>query len=98
MDFYSGSGTRKFISFRLDNEMSGQPAQDNIEAMETYQPQLEQPQEPEVIELRTDLRSVIEFLLPQILRAAKHISPGRSSVSQIQKRTLLLPLMQSPMC
>ena len=61
MDFYSGNGSRKFISFRLDNEMSGQPAQDNIEAMETDQAQLEQPQEPEVIELRTDLRSVIEL-------------------------------------
>ena len=61
MDFYSGSGSRKFISFRLDNEMSGQPAQDNNEAMETDQPQLEQPQELEVIELRTDLRSVIEL-------------------------------------
>ena len=61
MDFYSGSGSRKFISFRLDNEMSGQPAQDNIEAKETDQPQLEQPQEPEVIELQTDLRSVIEL-------------------------------------
>ena len=61
MDFYSRSGSRKLISFRLDNEMSGQPAQDNIEAMETDQPQLEQPQEPEVIELRTDLRSVIEL-------------------------------------
>ena len=61
MDFYSGSGSRKFISFRLDNEMSGQPTQDNVEAMETDQPQLEQPQEPEVIELRTELRSIIEL-------------------------------------
>ena len=61
MDFYSGSGSRKFISFRLDNEMNGQPAQDNVEAMETDQPQLEQPQEPEGIELRTDRRSIIEL-------------------------------------
>ena len=61
MEFYSGSGSRKFISFHLDNEMSGQPAQDNVEAMATDQPQLEQPQEPEVIELRTDRRSIIEL-------------------------------------
>ena len=61
MDFYSVSGSRKFISFRLDNEMSGQPTQDNVEAMETDQPQLEQPQELEVIELRTDLKSIIEL-------------------------------------
>ena len=61
MDFYSGSGSRNFISFRLDNEMRSQPAQDNVEAMETDQPQLEQPQEPEVIELRTDRRSIIEL-------------------------------------
>ena len=41
--------------------MSGQPTQDNVEAMETDQPQLEQPKEPEVIELRTDIRSIIEL-------------------------------------
>ena len=33
MDFYSESGSPKFISFRLDREMDGQPLQEQTEQM-----------------------------------------------------------------
>ena len=61
MDFYSGSGSHEFISFHLGPEISDQLPQDNAETMETEQPHLEQSQEPEVIELRTDRKSIIEL-------------------------------------
>ena len=43
MDFFSGSGSHGFISFRLGEEMSGQPTQENPEDMETN-PSLTTPQ------------------------------------------------------
>ena len=61
MDFFSGNGSRKFISFRLGNEMSGQPTQGIIEEMETDQESVEQIPEPEVSVLPVDKTSFVEL-------------------------------------
>ena len=61
MDFFSGSGSRKFISFRLDKEMDGQPSQDATEIMEIDTPQAAKAPEPEVAELPAEKRSLVEL-------------------------------------
>ena len=61
MDIFSGSGSHKFISSRLGNEMSGQPIQDITEVMEADQQSVEQIPEPEVTELPVDKRSITEL-------------------------------------
>ena len=40
MDIFAGSEPRLFISFRLENETTGQPAQDMEEKMDTSSPNL----------------------------------------------------------
>ena len=62
MNFFSGSGSRKFLSFRLGNEMSGQPIQGKSEDMEIDQQSVEQIPEPEVSELPVDKTSIVELL------------------------------------
>ena len=61
MDFFSGSGSRKVISFRLDKEMDGQPSQDATEIMEVDTPQAAKAPEPEVTEVPTEKRSLVEL-------------------------------------
>ena len=61
MDFFSGSGSRNFISFRLGKEMDGQPQQNVAEEMEVDPPSIEQAPGPEVREVPADKRSVIEL-------------------------------------
>ena len=61
MDFFSGSGSRKFISFRLDKKMDGQPSQDATEIMEIDTPQAAKAPEPEVTELPAEKRSLVEL-------------------------------------
>ena len=61
MDFISGSGSRKFISFRLGKEMSGQPSQDAAEIMEVDTLPTARAPEPEVSELPADKRSLVEL-------------------------------------
>ena len=61
MDFFSGSGSRKFISFRLDKEMDGQPSQDATDIMEVDTPQAAKAPEPEVTEVPTEKRSLVEL-------------------------------------
>ena len=62
MDFFRGGGSRIFISFRLDNEMSGQPKQDVAAPMETNQQSIEPVPAPEITELPVDKRSIVELL------------------------------------
>ena len=61
MDYFSGSGSLKFISFRLGEEMSGQTLQDNAEEMETNPPPAVESPETEVTELPIDKRSIVEL-------------------------------------
>ena len=61
MVFFSGSGSRKFISFRLDKEMDGQPSQDATEIMEVDTPQAAKAPEPEVTEVPAEKRSLVEL-------------------------------------
>ena len=61
MDFFTGSGSRKFISFRLGKEMSGQPSQDAAEIMEIDVPPTTQELEPAVTEVPADKRSLVEL-------------------------------------
>ena len=60
MDFFSGSGSHSFISFRLGEEMSGQPTQENPEDMETN-PTLSTPQTTvKEAQSSADLEAVVE--------------------------------------
>ena len=61
MDFFSGSGSRNSISFRLDKEMDGQPSQDATEIMKIDTPQAAKAPEPEVTEVPAEKRSLIEL-------------------------------------
>ena len=61
MDFFSGSGSRNFISFRLNKEMNGQPSQDAAEIMEVDTPPTARAPEPEFIEMPADRRSLVEL-------------------------------------
>ena len=61
MDFFSGSGSRKYISFRLGKEMSGPPNQVTTEAMEIDVPTTDHMQELEVTEIPVDKGSVAEL-------------------------------------
>ena len=61
MDFFSGSGSRKFISFRLGKEMDGQPSQIPAEDMDVDVPNTERSQELEATRLPVDKQSVVEL-------------------------------------
>ena len=61
MDFFSGSGSRKFISFSLGKETSGQRTQIPTEAMKIDLPTTERTQELEVTGLPVDKGSVVEL-------------------------------------
>ena len=61
MDFFSGSGSRKFISFRLGKEMDCQPSQDATEIMEIDTPQAAKAPEPEETELQAEKMSLVEL-------------------------------------
>ena len=62
MDFFSGSGSRKFLSFHLGKEMSDQPSQAIAEYTENKSQQDEQAPEVEVVERPADLSSIIELI------------------------------------
>ena len=62
MDFFDGSGTHKFISFRLGEEMSGQPLRDSPKDMETNPSPTNEPPETEVTKLPINKRSIVELL------------------------------------
>ena len=61
MDFFSGSGSRKFISFRLGKEMDGQPSQIPAEDMDVDVPNTERSQELEATRSPVDKQSVVEL-------------------------------------
>ena len=61
MDFYSGSRSHEFISFRLGKEMSGQPNPKSTEVIESESQQIQQIPEPEVAERSEDTRSLDEL-------------------------------------
>ena len=61
MDFFSGSGSRKFISFRLGKKISGQPSQDAAEIMEADTPPTARAPELKVTELPADKKSLVEL-------------------------------------
>ena len=61
MDFFNGSGSQKFISFRLGKEMDGQPEQNVTEQMEIDSPTVGQMLESENRGSPTDIRSIVEL-------------------------------------
>ena len=61
MDFFSGSGLRKYISFRLGKEKSSQTNQIPPGAIEIDVPTTESTQELEVTEVPVDKGSVVEL-------------------------------------
>ena len=64
MDFFIGSASRSFISFRLAEEMNGQPTQENPEDMETNPSSSTQQAIIKETQASVDLEATVERLSP----------------------------------
>ena len=61
MDFFNGSGSHEFVSFRLGKEMSGQRLHDSNVKLDINPRQTPQASEAEIPERPRDLRAIIEL-------------------------------------